>query len=81
MSWPLKILSARTPKILKAIRFEPIGKQAGLKPVTVAGETIDPANDDFYRRLIIHRNKLKAERDAASGAKKAPLAIIGWAVL
>jgi hypothetical protein len=68
-----KILTGRTPTILKAIRFEPKGKQVGLKPVVVAGETIDPTTQDFYRQLIIHRNKLKAEAKSATGARKAAL--------
>jgi hypothetical protein len=65
-----KILTGRTPTILAAIRFDPKGKQAGLKPVVVAGETIDPTTQDFYRQLIIHRNKLKAEAKSAIGATK-----------
>jgi hypothetical protein len=68
-----KVLTGRTPMILKAIRFEPKGKQRGLKPVVVAGETIDPATHDFYRQLIIHRNKLKAAAETASGVTKAAL--------
>ena len=68
-----KVLTGRTPTILKAIRFDPKGKQAGLKPVVVAGETIDPTTQDFYRQLIIHRNKLKAEAKSATGATKAAL--------
>jgi DNA polymerase elongation subunit (family B) len=68
-----KVLTGRSPTILHAIRFEPKGKQAGLKPVVVAGETIDPTTQDFYRQLIIHRNKLKAEAKSATGATKAAL--------
>jgi hypothetical protein len=68
-----KILSGRTPKILSAIRFEPLEKQADLMPITVAGETIDPEWEDFYRRLIIHRNALKARAKAASEAEKPAL--------
>jgi hypothetical protein len=68
-----KVLTGRTPTILRAIRFEPKGKQTGLKPVVVAGETIDPTTQDFYRQLIIHRNKLKAEAKSATGATKAAL--------
>jgi hypothetical protein len=68
-----KILTGRTPTILKAIRFEPKGTQAGLKPVVVAGDTIDPTTQDFYRQLIIHRNKLKAEAKSATGATKSAL--------
>jgi hypothetical protein len=68
-----KVLTGRTPTILKAIRFDPKGKQAGLRPVVVAGETIDPSTHDFYRQLIIHRNKLKEDAKSASGATKAAL--------
>jgi hypothetical protein len=68
-----KFLTGRTPTILKAIRFDPKGKQTGLKPVVVAGEAIDPTTQDFYRQLIIHRNKLKAEAKSATGATKAAL--------
>jgi hypothetical protein len=68
-----KVLTGRTPTILQAVRFDPKGKQAGLKPVVVAGETIDPTTQDFYRQLIIHRNKLKAEAKSATGATKAAL--------
>jgi hypothetical protein len=68
-----KVLTDRTPTIVRAIRFDPKGKQAGLKPVVVAGETIDPTTQDFYRQLIIHRNKLKAEANTATGATKAAL--------
>jgi hypothetical protein len=46
-----KVLTGRAPTILKAIRFDPKGKQGGLKPIVVAAGTIDPMADDFYRRL------------------------------
>jgi hypothetical protein len=68
-----KILTGRTPQIMSAIRFEPLEAQNGLKPIQVYGEPIDPAVDDFYRRLIIHRNNLRAQADKAEGAKKAAL--------
>jgi hypothetical protein len=41
--------------------------------IGVYGETIDPSTDDFYRRLIIHRNALKAEAETATGTRKAAL--------
>ena len=68
-----KILTGRTPEVIAAIRFEPLEKQAGLAPIAVAGETIDPAREDFYRRLIIHRNALKAMGKTASEAEKPAL--------
>ncbi|MGD9658359.1 MAG: hypothetical protein AB7U61_12125, partial [Methylocystis sp.] len=66
-----KILTGRTPKILRAIQFEPMEHQEGLRPIKVAGETIDPAKDDFYRALIIHRNTLKKRAAATKDQKEA----------
>jgi hypothetical protein len=68
-----KILTGRTPRIVKAIRFTPLETQCGLKPIHVYGEAIDPAAEDFYRSLIMHRNNLKAQARSAKGAKKAAL--------
>ena len=60
-----KVLTGRTPEVIKAIRFKPKGQQTGLKAFDIAGQTINPGSDDFYQRLIIHRNAIKAKRDAA----------------
>ena len=68
-----KILTGRTPRIESAIRFVPREAQEGLRPIDVYGQTIDPSTDDFYRRLIIHRNALKAEAETAKGTRKAAL--------
>ena len=68
-----KILTDKTPRILKAIQFEPRGQQSNLKPIEVAGETIDPASDDFYQGLIIHRNAIKAKLLRANDSEKAAL--------
>ena len=57
----------------RAVRFEPRGQQFGLMPIKAAGEIIDPANDDFYQRLIIHRNAIKSKLEAASDADKPAL--------
>jgi hypothetical protein len=61
-----KILTGRTPEVIAAFRFKPRGLQRDLKPIDVACETIDPATDDFYQRLIIHRNAIKAKLETAS---------------
>ena len=55
-----KILGGKTPDVVSAIRLAPGPPQDGLKPITVAGEQIHAMKDDFYRRLIIHRNGIKA---------------------
>jgi hypothetical protein len=68
-----KILTGRTPEVIKALRFRPKGQQKGLKPVGIAGHTINPATDDFYQRLIIHRNAIKAKLETASAPDKPTL--------
>ena len=68
-----KILTGRTPEIIRALRFKPKGQQKGLKPIDIAGQTINPATDDFYQRLIIHRNAIKAKLETASAPDKPAL--------
>jgi hypothetical protein len=68
-----KVLTGRTPEVIKAVRFRPKGQQRGLKPIAIAGQTIDPATDDFYQKLIIHRNAIKAKLETASKADKPAL--------
>jgi hypothetical protein len=68
-----EILTGRTPEVIKAIRFRAKGRQKGLKPIEIAGQTINPATDDFYQRLIIHRNTIKAELATSSEADKPAL--------
>jgi hypothetical protein len=63
-----KLLSGKVPRVLKAIRFDPVGIQPGLRPINIAGNPeyrVDPARDDFYRRLIELRQEVKAKRKAA----------------
>src|SRR4029077_18778990 len=48
-----KLLSGKSPKVLKAYRLVPEGLQKGLCPVRLRGEIqIDPATQDFFRSLI-----------------------------
>jgi len=55
-----KLLTGKTPKILKAFRFVPRGIQPGLMPMSIIGErTIDPANEDFFKALMEYRNSIK----------------------
>jgi hypothetical protein len=45
-----KILTGRSPKIVKALRFSPGELQDGLKPISMAGNDayrIDPLKDDL----------------------------------
>ena len=60
-----KILTGRSPQILKAIRFVPVGVQKGLQPITmIGGKQLDPSKEDFFLSLMEHRNWIKKERDA-----------------
>lgn len=68
-----KVLTGRTPEVIKAVRFRPKGRQKGLNPIDIAGQTINPATDDFYQRLIIHRNAIKAKLETASETDKPAL--------
>jgi hypothetical protein len=68
-----KVLAGRTPEVVRALRFKPRGTQKGLKPINIAGQTINPATDDFYQRLIIHRNAIKAKLETASAPVKPAL--------
>ena len=68
-----KILSDKTPDIVSAIRFMPGPTQDDIQSITVAGERIDPPRDDFYERLIIHRNAVKARLKLAPDFDKPAL--------
>lgn len=57
-----KILSGKIPKVIKAIRFMPIGKQE-LDKVKTLGIDIDPNKENIFRILIEKRQELKANRD------------------
>jgi len=54
-----KLLTGRTPKIIKAIRFVPLVLQDNLNPIQFLGRQIDPAKDDFFKALIEYRKELQ----------------------
>jgi hypothetical protein len=63
-----KILAGKPPQILKAVQLVPSGRQSGLKRANLGGMVeIDPAKDDFYRKVIeqrvSHRSNNKALAD------------------
>jgi hypothetical protein len=49
------LLSGKPPRILRAIRFEPIGKQKRMKSVKLGKGSINPVRDDFARKAIEER--------------------------
>jgi hypothetical protein len=68
-----KLLTGRPPKILKALRFTPGGPQDNLKPVSIGGSeahNIDPATDDFYRRLIDLRGQVTEQLETVDSSNE-----------
>jgi hypothetical protein len=65
-----KFLTGKAPNISKAFRFTPLEAQDGLRPITIAGRTIDPAKDDFYKALIDHRRTIKRSIADTADAEK-----------
>jgi hypothetical protein len=56
------LLTGKVPKIIRAIRFQPIGIQHGMKPVELGEGEIDPRRDDFFR-MVIEERKGKDKSD------------------
>ncbi len=66
-----KILTGRTPKIIKALRFTTKAVQEDLKPINIAGNSeynVDPYFDDFFRRLIELRTEAKQQLSIAKSS-------------
>ena len=58
------------PRILKAIRIAPIGRQAGLKQVHLLGKIqLDPNLDDFYKHVVEQKEEYKADATLKKGLK------------
>ncbi len=71
-----KILTGRSPTVLKAITFTPAARQSTLLPIDVMGKQeyrIDPKVHDFYRSVIDLRTATRAAADRARGHRKAQL--------
>ncbi len=71
-----KVLTGKTPKIVRAITFEPYGVQPDLKQIEICGNPdykIDPYVDDFYRHVIDLRSTIKSRIKTASPQERAAL--------
>jgi hypothetical protein len=54
------VLNGHIPKVFRAFRIVPRGKQRGLKPIKLRGEIlIDPRKEDFFTRVIEYRYQNK----------------------
>jgi hypothetical protein len=51
--------TGKAPKILRAIRFEAVGVQKGMKSVKLGKASINPGRDDFFRKLVEERKGKK----------------------
>ena len=63
-----KLLAGKAPKLVRAIRFAPKPPQDGLRGLKIAGHAeyaVDRYEDDFYRRVIELRRRVKAELEDA----------------
>jgi hypothetical protein len=71
-----KILTEKSVHVLKAIKFEPLAPQIGLKEIDIAGGlTIDPYKSDLYKELIQKRQRIKDQRDKAKGRERVELEV------
>lgn len=71
-----KLLTGRTPAVLRAVRFVSKRVQAGLSSVAIARNPnyrVDPLRDDFFRKLIDLRTEIRKEEQSSSGAAAAAL--------
>jgi hypothetical protein len=56
------LISGRAPRITRAVRLVPSGRQAGLCPVALGGELmIDPTTRDVFAAVIEERRRVKEE--------------------
>ncbi|MDH5431752.1 MAG: hypothetical protein OEW78_07725 [Nitrosopumilus sp.] len=65
-----KLYTGKPPKILKAIKFEPVGVQENLKNTNIHGTTVNPHKDDLFKKLIEYRQQQKVLRDKSKGNSK-----------
>lgn len=65
-----KLLSGKAPIIVEAIAFDPGPMQPDLCPINISGNPqyrVDPAETDFFRRVIELRKAIQANKASASG--------------
>jgi len=61
------LLTGKPPKVLRAFRLVPRGRQRGLKPARLRGGVeVDPRRSDFFRTVIEARQRIKRDRELSS---------------
>lgn len=71
-----KLLTGKSPTIIKAITYTAKAPQDQLKPVNVAGNpdyAVDPRDGDFFKRVIDLRREVKASMKSANPEDKPKL--------
>lgn len=73
-----KLLTGKAPQIVEALAFAPGPMQSGLCPIDISGNPqyrVDPAETDFFRRVIELRKATQARMASASGDEREALDI------
>jgi len=65
-----KILTGKSPKIKRAIRFIPLGKQADMKETQILGTEFNPYEENFIKRLVEERQSIKLTNKPKAQALK-----------
>lgn len=58
-----KLYTGKTPKIIQAYKFVPVGMQKGLKSINIQGIQINPYKDDLFKKLVEYKQELKNKKD------------------
>ena len=62
-----RLITGQAPEIVRAIRIVPVGRQPGMRPITLRGGIeFDPYTDDFFRVLVEQRNRLP-DKNSSTG--------------
>jgi hypothetical protein len=65
-----KLQTGKVPKIRRAIRFVPVGKQKTLRKYAILGTEIDPSKDNLFKLLVEEKEHLKKLGDSRHRAIK-----------
>jgi len=65
-----KIRTGKTPKILEAITFVPVGAQSGLREITLPNGMILAKKQDLIKKIIEERFRIKNKLDKLEGNEK-----------
>lgn len=66
-----KLVTGKSPRILRALKVVPLGMQSGLVPANLCSElTVDPLRDDLAGKLVELRSSQKARDPELAGGVK-----------